>query len=162
MATTPSPLNEMKVNLVTLSFRGNLEKAFLEDYFQKSLRHVRTALLIAIFFYGIFGILDAWLVPEAKQTLWLIRYAIFLPFVSITFLFSFSRHFKRYMQASVATVVLVAGLGIIAMILIAPYPTNYSYYAGLILVFIYGYTFFKLRFIWATLAGWTIVIAYEI
>jgi signal transduction histidine kinase/DNA-binding response OmpR family regulator len=47
------------------------------------------------------------------------------------------------------------------MTLIAPYPGNYSYYAGLILVFIYGYTFFKLRFIWATVAGWMIVIAYE-
>ena len=37
-----------------------------------------------------------------------------------------------------------------------------SYYAGLILVFIFGYTFFKLRFIWATLTGWLIVVAYEI
>ena len=48
------------------------------------------------------------------------------------------------------------------MILIAPDPVSNSYYAGLILVFIFGYTFFKLRFIWATLTGWIIVIAYEI
>jgi PAS domain S-box-containing protein len=56
----------------------------------------------------------------------------------------------------------VAGLGIISMIMIAPSPGNYSYYAGLILVFIYGYTFFKLRFIYATFAAWLIIIAYEI
>ena len=55
----------------------------------------------------------------------------------------------------------MAGFGIIEMILIAPYPGNYSYYAGLILVFIFGYTFFKLRFIYATIAGWMIVVAYE-
>jgi PAS domain S-box-containing protein len=48
------------------------------------------------------------------------------------------------------------------MIMIAPSPGNYSYYAGLILVFIYGYTFFKLRFIYATFAAWLIIIAYEI
>ncbi|GAI62033.1 unnamed protein product, partial [marine sediment metagenome] len=48
------------------------------------------------------------------------------------------------MQLSIAGVVLAAGLGIVAMIVIAPYPGNYSYYAGLILVFLFGYTFFKL------------------
>jgi signal transduction histidine kinase len=66
------------------------------------------------------------------------------------------------MQAAVTAVVLLAGFGIVAMISIASSPGNYLYYAGLILVVIYGYTFLKLRFIWATLAGWMIVIAYEI
>ena len=65
------------------------------------------------------------------------------------------------MQAASAAVVLLAGLGIIIMMKIAPYPVNYSYYAGLILVFIFGYTFFKLRFIWASAVGWLIVAAYE-
>jgi PAS domain S-box-containing protein len=78
------------------------------------------------------------------------------------FLFSFSRHFMKYMQLCTSGVIMIAGLGIIQMILIAPYPGNNTYYAGLILVFIYGYTFFKLRFIWATLTGWIIVLAYEI
>ncbi len=66
------------------------------------------------------------------------------------------------MQVSIAFGVLISGLGITAMILIAPYPASYSYYAGLLLVFIYGYTFVKLRFIWASLTGWLIVIAYEV
>jgi len=154
--------DQIKVNLFTLSFPRDLEEAFFEDHFRRSLRHVRLALLLGIFFYGIFGILDAWLVPGVKEKLWLIRYAILLPFIFSVFLFSFSSHFKRYMNLSISSVILLAGVGIIAMILIAPYPGNYSYYAGLILVFIYGYTFFKLRFIWATLVGWVIVIAYEI
>ena len=66
------------------------------------------------------------------------------------------------MQLAIASAVLSAGLGIIIMILIAPYPASHSYYAGLILVFFYGYTFYKLRFVWATLTGWIIVIMYEI
>ena len=57
---------------------------------------------------------------------------------------------------------MIAGLGITVMILIAPYPASHSYYAGLLLVFIYGYTFAKLRFVWASFAGWLIVLAYEI
>ncbi len=153
---------EFKMNVLTLSFRENLEGAFQEEYSQKSLRHVQVALILAIFFYGIFGILDAWIAPGEKYKLWFIRYAIFCPYVLSIFLFSFFKRFIKYMQCLVASMILIAGLGIIAMILIAPNPGNYSYYAGLILVFLYGYTFSKLRFIWATLAGWMIVIGYEI
>jgi PAS domain S-box-containing protein len=153
---------EFKMNFFTLSFQEKLEGAFQEVYSQKSLRHVQVALLLAIFFYGIFGILDAWIVPMEKYKLWFIRYAVFCPYVLSIFLFSFSNRFIKYMQCLVASMILLAGLGIIAMILIAPYPGNYSYYAGLILVFLYGYAFSKLRFIWATLAGWMIVVGYEI
>ena len=162
MATGSSRPDEIRVSLLTLSFPEDLEQAFLDDYFQESLRHVRMALLLGFFFYGIFGFLDAWLVPEVKEKLWLIRYAIFFPFLLAVFLFSYSDHFKKFMQLSIAAVILLAGLGIIAMTLVAPEPGNYLYYAGLILVFLFGYTFFKLRFVWATLTGWAIVIAYEI
>ncbi len=154
--------DEFKMNVLTLSFQEKLEGAFQQEYSQKSLRHVQVALLLAIFFYGIFGILDAWIAPAVKYKLWFIRYALFCPYVLSILVFSFSKRFIKYMQCLVASVILVAGLGIIAMILIAPNPGNYSYYAGLILVFLYAYTFSKLRFIWATLAGWMIVIGYEI
>jgi len=148
-------------NIYTLAFSGILEKEYLSLYFSKSIRHVRLSLLLAIFIYSIFGVLDHWIVPEVRNDLWFIRFALFCPYVILTYLFSYTKKFEKYMQLSIFLVVLFAGIGIIAMILIAPYPGNYSYYAGLILVFLYGYTFFKLRFIWATFAGWAIVIAYE-
>ncbi len=154
--------DDLKINPFTLSFSGDLEKAYRDDYFAKSLGHVRIACLIAIFFYGAFGVLDAFLVPDVKYQLWFIRYALFIPFALAVFLFSFSRHFKQYIQFSIATVVLAAGLGIIAMIRIMHFTDVYTYYVGVILVFIFGYTFFKLRFIWASLVGWLLVIAYEI
>lgn len=148
--------------VITLSFEKGVEKAFREEYYRKSLRHVRVALLLAIAFYATFGILDALLVPEQKHWLWLIRYAGFCPLAVAVYFFSFSKQFERYMQPAISAVVLLAGVGIIGMILIAPSPGRYAYYAGLILVFMFGYTFFKLRFIYATIAGFTIVIGYEI
>jgi signal transduction histidine kinase len=157
-----TPLDKIKLNLFPLSFSRDFEEAFQEYYFNGALRLIRLALVVGLFFYGIFGILDAWLVPDAKQKLWFIRYVIIFPYVSAIYLFSFSRHFKKYMQLATASSVLVAGLGIIAMIVIAPYPASYSYYAGLLLVFIYGFSFLKLRFIWASATMWVIVIAYEI
>ena len=162
MAKTTNTADNFRINWLTLSFHGDLEKAFQDSYFQNSLRQARIAFLAAIFFYSIFGVLDAWLVPEAKHKLWFIRYAIFVPYVTAVYLFSFSGHFKKYMQISIALGVVIAGIGITAMILIAPYPASHSYYAGLLLIFIYGYTFVRLRFWWATTAGWLIVVAYEV
>ncbi len=162
MALLSIVISDVEINWFSLAFPDKLEKDFLKDYMSKSLIHSRVALLLAIFFYGIFGILDAWLVPEEKLSLWFIRFVIFIPYTALIALLSFSKIFKKYMQPANASVVLLAGLGIIGMILIAPDPVSNSYYAGLILVFIFGYTFFKLRFVWATLTGWMIVVAYEI
>ena len=162
MAKSSSSPDKIKLNLFPLSFSGDFEDAFQEYYFHDALRHIRIALAVGLFFYAIFGLLDAWLVPDAKQKLWFIRYAVIFPYVSAIFLFSYSRHFNKLGQLATASSLLVAGLGIIAMIVIAPYPASYSYYAGLLLVFIYGYSFLKLRFVWASTTMWVIVIAYEI
>ena len=124
MASISLQLEDFRLNLFTLSFSEVLEDEFLADYFKKSLKHVRMALLLAIFFYSIFGLLDAWLAPEAKQSLWLIRYTIFVPFVAAVFLFSFHKNFNKYMQVSIALVILLAGLGIIVMTLLAPTRTS--------------------------------------
>lgn len=153
---------DSELNLLTLSFPKEFEFFFKKEHFKKSLRHVRIALILSIVFFGIFGILDAWIVPEAKYRLWFIRYAIYCPFALVILLFSYSKLFEKYMQISIASVVCLAGLGIIAMIVLAPQSGSNTYYAGLILVFIFGYTFFKLDFIYATATGILIVIAYEI
>jgi len=162
MATIVKNSAEFKHNLITLSFPPDLEKEFLQDYFKNSLKHVRMAMIFAIFFYALFGILDTFIVPEVKHQIWIIRYAVFVPFVLLIFSFSFSKHFQKWWQLCLVLIILIAGIGIIQMVIISPHPGGNLYYTGLILVFIYGYTFFKLRFIWATAAGWIIVIAYEL
>ena len=161
MALFSIRISDVEVNWLTLAFPDKLEKEFINDYLDKSLIHTRVALLLAIFFYGIFGVLDAWLVPNDKYSFWFIRFAVFIPFTALIAFLSLSNKFKNYLQLANASVVLLAGIGIIWMIKIAPLQVSYSYYAGLILVLFFGYTFFKLRFIWATLTGWMIVVAYE-
>ncbi len=162
MSTASSALNGFKVNRLTLSFPRETEELFREEYFRKSIKQIRIALVLAIFFYGLFGFLDPITFPEQRGIFWFIRYAVLCPLALFVFLFSYSSYFKRYMQLAIVSVLLVGGLGIIAMILIAPEPRSSLYHAGVILVFLYGYTFFKLRFVWATLAGFMIIAAYEI
>jgi signal transduction histidine kinase/ActR/RegA family two-component response regulator len=165
VSTTSPGLREMKLNLLTLSFSRDfrvLESAFLEDYHHKFLKHIRYSVTFGILFYGLFGLLDAQLVPARKTALWLIRYGIVCPSLVCFLLLSFWTGFKKYIQPGLAATIVLGGLGIIAMIIIAPPPVNFSYYAGLILVFMFGYTFIRLRFVWATAVGWTIVACYEI
>jgi len=153
---------QMDLNLLTLSFPQKMEETFLDSYFEKSIVLVKTFFPVAIIFFGLFGILDAILLPQMKGILWAIRYGLICPYLFILFLLSYTSYFKKIMQPILASAMLWCGLGIIAMIVIAPPPVNYSYYAGLILVLMYGYTFIRVRFIWATLAGWLIVGAYQI
>jgi len=150
---------------LTLSFSGDMavyEKDYLDDYFLKSLVPFRFSIILALIFYGAFAFLDATTVPALKKIFWLIRFGIVSPVLIAVFVFSFSQTFKKYMQQVICFIMFLTGFGIIVMIIFAAKVSNYSYYAGLILIFIFGYTFIRARFIYASLAGWLIVIAYEI
>lgn len=155
----------MHLNWFRLAFTG--PTAILEGPFQRhhtahTLQHVRIALLMGALMYGGFGILDALLLPLYKMAPWLIRYAVVCPAILAAFAVTYVPRLHRYLQPILSFVFTLAGLGIVLMIAIVPSPVNYYYYAGIILVFIFGYSFVYLRFLWASLSGWAIVILYEV
>ena len=158
--------DDWKLNRLTLAFSGNIksyEKDFRNDYFNRSLNPFRFSIILAIFFFGVFAFLDALLLPELKGIFWFIRFGITTPVLVTVLVFSFFPLFKKYMQAMLAGIMYLTGLAIIVMIIYAARNAeHYTYYAGLILIFIFGYTFIRARFIYATIAGWSIVASYEI
>src|SRR5664279_5387808 len=162
----PSTSQEsFSVNYLTLTFKGELssyEKGYQDDYFIKSLNPFRFSLVLSMIFYGAFAFLDTVAVPELKGVFWFIRFGIVFPVLVGVFIFSYSRLFKKVMQFIISCIMFITGLGIIIMIIYAAKVQNYSYYAGLILIFIFGYTFIRARFIYAIIAGWSIVFLYEI
>jgi len=152
-------------NRLTLAFSGDLssyESDYRENYFVKSLIPFRFSIILAMIFYGAFAFLDANTVPTLKEVFWFIRFGIVYPVLATVFVFSYSKVFKKYMQFVISCIMFITGFGIIIMIILAAKVSNYSYYAGLILIFIFGYTFIRARFIYALIAGWLIVVAYEI
>jgi signal transduction histidine kinase/ActR/RegA family two-component response regulator len=155
----------LPINFLTLSFRDELsvyEKEYQEDYFIKSLSPFRFSLILSMIFYGAFAFLDAVMVPELKGIFWFIRFGIVFPALIAVYGFSYSKMFKKYMQFIISFIMFTTGFGIIIMIFYAARLEVYTYYAGLILIFIFGYTFIRARFIFASIAGWSIVILYEI
>jgi signal transduction histidine kinase/ActR/RegA family two-component response regulator len=150
---------------LTLSFSSThqaLEDDFLSYYHQNSLPQVRLSVLLGVFIFSFFGLLDVALIPEGKQAIWIIRYGIVCPVALIVYLITYSRSYERLMQISLSVMVLTGGLGIVAIIVLAPPPASLYYDAGVILVFLYGYTFIRLRFLWATTTCLAIVIGYEL
>lgn len=155
----------LSINFVTLAFTGKLakyEQPFLDDYYLKTVNHFRFSMVLAAVFYGSFAFLDARLFPDLKEKFWLIRFGVIFPLLLLIYGLSFTKSFKRYMQWAIAFIMFCTSFGIIVMINLGSEKENYSYYAGIILIFIFGYTFTRARFIYASISGWSIVLAYEI
>jgi HD-GYP domain-containing protein (c-di-GMP phosphodiesterase class II) len=158
-------IQKIKLNPLTLKFSGEsskLEEPFRNAYYKASLSHVRILLSLGALLYAAFGILDALFMPEKMSTGWFIRFIIIGPGLALILLISFQSMFEKYMQPVLAFAYIAAGLGIICTIAIAPPQVSHSYYAGLMLVFMWGYTLIRLSFIWASFAGWLLLILYDI
>lgn len=151
-----------EMNPITLAFSGEVERSFQEQYFQKVIKQMRIALILGGTLYALFGILDRSLVAEAFTKIWLIRYVIVCPLVVVAIFLTYSSYFKRFVQGIVSFVMLISGLGIVAMTNIASPPGSYYYYAGLILILMFFYNVIRLRFIYATTLSLIILSAYEI
>jgi signal transduction histidine kinase len=151
---------EMKYNKITLSFEDQEEKLFRKEYFLKSISQFRIAFILLIGLYAVFGYLDTLGFPEYAKSFHIIRYFIVVPTLSIVFLLSFTSIFQKIWQILLLISFIVGGVGISIMTMVA--PENYAYYAGMMLVFSAGYFFIKLRFFFATIAGWTILLFYNI
>jgi signal transduction histidine kinase len=147
---------DLKVRHITLSFsdeQTDLEDQFLQNYFTSNLKYLRLIHFIAIFFYGLTGILDYALFPDAKTAFWIIRYGFIIPVFALGVLFTFSAYYQKCWQLIHAIYIFLTGGGFIVIIAIGPKPEIYSYYVGIIICLFFGYTFCRERFIYASVSG---------
>ena len=150
----------MNFNKITLAFSKGNERLFLKKYFSDSIFQFRIAFILLIILYGAFGYLDTRVIPEYAATFHAIRFLFVIPILFIVFLLSFTRLFQKVWQVLLLISFIASGCGISIMTLLA--PENYAYYGGMMLVFFAGYFFIKLRFFLATIAGWSILLMYNI
>ncbi|HRZ42964.1 MAG TPA: ATP-binding protein [Bacteroidales bacterium] len=145
---------------ITLSFSEALEKEYQAVFLRNSLLQFRIAFALLTFLYVFFVVLDSLVVPEYKHFFFAIRVYVVGPVFLGVLGCSFFKFFRRAWQYLLFVCFIVAGFGINLMLFTAPYNIYYS--MGLMLIFSAGYFFIKLRFIYASLAGWITVISYTI
>ena len=150
----------MKLNKLTLSFPEKEEKLFLKQYFFDSILQVRVAFILLTFLYGIFGYLDSLMFPEYARIFHIIRFLVVVPILSLVFFLSFTKVFQKIWQVLLLICFIIGGTGISLMIMYV--PENFAYYGGMMLVFSAGYFFIKLRFFFASIAGWTTLLLFNI
>ncbi len=148
-------LEEFRNNLNRLRFSEPLEELFRRYYFRRTIGQVRVAVLAGIILYASFGVLDAVIAPGSKEILWLIRYAVICP-AGIIFLLATFRLTDRdelALQRIHSLAVIVAGFGLLGMMMVVPQGKAFLYYAGVMLVIFYTYALSAMRFYHALAGG---------
>jgi diguanylate cyclase (GGDEF)-like protein len=155
-------VKETPFNIVTLTFSDvDLETSFQKDYFEKTLFQVRLSLLFAAFLYGMFGILDSFVIPEIKQYTWFIRFFLICPLLLAIFLLTYTKYYRKLMRFWLFLAGFASGAGIIMMIVKAPSPGNHLYYSGVLLCALF-YSVFVPNFIVAAALSWSIFVMYVV
>ncbi len=152
--------NRPPVHPLTLSFSSSeMNREFEEDITRRSVNFVRISLSLAIALYLIFSWLDRIVTPEVATELMAIRIVSCLMFIGTIYL-TYKKWGLKNFQFMMSMIVLLAGLGIIGMILVSESIGGYHYYAGLILAIMYAHGLLRIRFIYASLTTWFIILAY--
>ena len=143
--------------------KRSFEKEFLKHYDEQAIPAMRFGFWVAFILYGLFSILDYYLMPLSYTKIWFIRFGIVIPSATVVYILSYVRSFRPYMQGALALGSVVMGVGIVAMMAIADSSElGYRYYyAGMMLVIMGICSLFRLRFYYALSATLVILIAYE-
>ncbi len=123
----------------------------------------RVGLIAAFFLYGIFGILDYFMLPDNYPVAWFIRFGLITPTLIIFYTASYTKIFRKIASPILVSLVFFGQLGIVAMIYYAsPHEQAfYAYYAGLILIILWASFAFRLTSIENLIAFLAIILSYN-
>jgi two-component system, cell cycle sensor histidine kinase PleC len=150
----PALAEASRMHPLSLRFADRaLEERFMRDSLISAMPIVRMFLLSAALLCAVFGLLDPFAAPEDYQRFWIIRFGFVVLSLMIALAITYKPMFLRHSQSVMSGAMLCSGGGILLMIAIANGPAKETYYAGLILVVIYGSSLLRLHHIHAFLAA---------
>lgn len=126
-----------------LRFNSDLEKEYLNYSSKKDKIYIRIAYILFTLLYGLFSIVDYYLVPEWFNFFFIIRFYFVIPLLLLTMGLTYLPQYNKFKQISILTSYIAGGLGIAIMLVIE--PMNVVYYGGLFLVFTSGYFMLNLN-----------------
>jgi hypothetical protein len=160
-APAPAAADGVGIHWLTLRFSDpEVERDFQADRAPGALANGRISFAVGIVLYAAFGALDPHIIPEAVGVAWIVRYAVVIPLAALLIGSSFLPGVARRLEWGNAFVTLLAGAGIVLMAARATGLGRELYYAGLLLVSTFTYTFLRLRFANATLVSWAMAAIY--
>jgi signal transduction histidine kinase/CheY-like chemotaxis protein len=151
----------ISINKISLSFKSiEFERKFRVSNFKKSLPVFRIAFVLVTALYLGFGFFDPFASALHYKEFYFIRFAIIFPLLVIVLFLSYSKFFPNYWQELLMICFIIGGIGIVYMI--AHSSSLLFYYGGLFLVFLAGFFFIRLRFLYATFSAIIILFVYNL
>jgi response regulator RpfG family c-di-GMP phosphodiesterase len=137
----------------------DVDKTNYDQYsFDKDLLYIRPVLVLCIFLYGTFGLMDYLYYPEYLDLFLKIRFFFVIPFFLTVLAFSYHKIFFKTYQYMLSGIFIIGGLGIIVMI-ISIEGDNF-YYGGLYLVFSVAFFLLRIKPIYATIGTTILILTY--
>ena len=161
-----APESGFDLDRLQLRFRDlDVEARYRRESLNEARVIIRTYLVAAAGLYMAFGILDSVVGAGVTTELLFIRYALVCPILLGAAALTYLPSFEKFSQLTLAVAMIAPGIGIVIMTSIMPPPYNSFYYAGLIMVVIYGASLVRLRFLISALislmlvATWPVAVA---
>jgi len=151
------PLDPLRLRFIA----PDVEQQFQIESISESLGIIRVYLLAAAGLYAVFGALDILTEDPALPALLMIR-AVISAILLGSCAATFHGDFPRRSQMVLFTAMISPGLGVVLMTAIMRPPFNSLYYAGLIMVVIYGSSLVRLRFFHSAIAALAMFAAYQV
>jgi two-component system, cell cycle sensor histidine kinase and response regulator CckA len=145
---------------LTLAFSSlTEEQEFKKEHSLKSTLYFRFSLIGTILVYVIYAFLRSAHIPVLSQRSIIGQDVVFAVIVLLLLALSFIKNSNRWLQGAAALTFITAGFVISTTRYMWPVADNF-FTVAMVLVIFYGYTFLRLRFLFATLSGWTILLIY--
>jgi PAS domain S-box-containing protein len=154
----------MHLKRLTLHFKGPdepLEPDYQIFRFKSSIGHLRLCHLLGMLAFGSSSILDITLFPQYIWPLMTVRLSIIAMF-ALGLITTWANFYRRTWELQNVFYVLMTGVAAMVFIAIAPRPDSHIYYVSIIVSLIFGYTFIHSAFVWASLAGYTLLLLYAV
>ncbi len=137
-----------------LSFDPGKEEEFVTSYNVNNLQYMRAAAILAVLFWLIFGITDMiWIKSDALHNDWLIRYGLVVPALVSAIVASFQKKWIKAVPWLALFGIVAASLGLMLMNRTIALGEGIPFEAGHLIILVAGFTFMRLRFSHALIAG---------
>ena len=138
----------------------HLEEAYCTESFDKNLDYLRICHVLSFLAFSSAGFIDYVLFPEQYPLAWTIRYGCAAPVFLVGLALTYTPLYRQCWQTLAFIYVLVTGLASLAIFHLMPPPDNYLYFGHIIISYMFGFLFVRIRFLVASLAGLSLFVSF--
>jgi signal transduction histidine kinase len=141
----------------TLRFQEpSLESDFQAHRFENAYPLIRSWSVAGIAIYALFGIIEYFYVPEILTTMFIIRYAVVVPFLIGALLLRSLASYPKILNRTILVAVSLPSIGALIGMSLGGYPHGLIYFSLLIVTMLFTHAFTGVRFWPSALMSWII------